>query len=70
MDSIWFQQIIMDNINVQIDTNQIFKKHSFCTLKESIEHNIENIILLNYVNKKCKKYLEIIEESILGTQYV
>jgi len=65
-DSILLEPIINDKISILVDSNQIFKKHDYYTLKDSIGFNIGTFMMLNYVINNCKIPLELVEESSFG----
>lgn len=67
LESRLIKPIISDTINIDVDSQMIFKPHDGCSISESIGHNIANVILLNYiVNNKLGNYLDFMEESTFG----
>lgn len=67
LESRLIKPIISDTINIDVDSQMIFKSHDGCSISESIGHNIANVILLNYiVNNKLGNYLDFMEESTFG----
>jgi len=59
--------IMSNKVFVNVLTSEIFKVHSHCSMQESVQHNLSNIILLNYlVENGLGKYLEYMEEPLFG----
>ena len=67
IDSRLIQTIINNPVHVEIDTQMIFKQHEYCSITESVQHNIANVMLLNYIfDNKLHGYLELMEEPKFG----
>ena len=67
IDSRLIHTIINNPVHVEIDTQMIFKHHEYCSINESVQHNIANVILLNYIfDNQLEGYLELMEESKFG----
>ena len=67
LESTIIKPIINNSIHIDIDTSMIFKSHEHCSINESIQHNISNVILLNYiVDNQLGMYLDFMEEPTFG----
>lgn len=67
MDSVLIRPIQDNPVTIDVKTEEIFRSHEFCTKSDSIQHNLANIVMLNYVvNNGYGKYLEVLEEPLFG----
>jgi len=67
VESVLIKPLLNDPVTIDVKTDEIFRSHEFCSKTDSIQHNIANIILLNYiVNNGYGKYLEVLEEPLFG----
>lgn len=66
LESVLIKPLLNDPINIQIETKEIFKYYDLCSKAESIQHNLANVVMLNYlVNNGYEKYL-FMEDSLFG----
>lgn len=67
IDSRLIKTIINNPVKVEIDTQMIFKQHEYCSINESVQHNIANVMLLNYIlDNKLEGYLDLMEVPKFG----
>lgn len=67
LESRLLKPIINDEITLSIDVKELFKRHTFCDVSESVQYNIANVVLLNYlVNNGYQSYIDKLEENDFG----
>ena len=67
IDSVLIKPLLDDQVTVDVKVGEIYRYYEFCSKLDSIQHNLANIILLNYiVNNGYGNYLEILEEPTFG----
>jgi len=66
-DSVLIRPLLKNPVTIEIKTSEIFKHYEFCSVSDSFNYNLANIMLLNHlVGGGYGKYIDLMEESLFG----